>query len=192
MWPKPSQKRTWSIRASPVLTWLKPKSTPWWRRTATPASSNPPRTWNSAERPRRAKDFSIEDLSWKQQAWCDHSSKGHKLTDAQQRLEGFRWNSYLSQRSFCTVSCGVISEDPHVSGSKLEAKGTLWLWEETDTDWAAGDDCLWKRHVYCTYGATVAWSIKCRDSFTQQNYHLERCLVFSVALMFIYSLFIKS
>lgn len=49
--PKPSPGRRWSTPDSPVSTWPNPKSTPWWRKTATLASSSPAHTWRSAEKP---------------------------------------------------------------------------------------------------------------------------------------------
>lgn len=51
--PKPSPRRTWSTPDKPALSWPSLKSTTWWRKTVTLASSNPPRTWRSAEKPRQ-------------------------------------------------------------------------------------------------------------------------------------------
>lgn len=113
MQPKPSQRRTWSIPANPVSIWPKPKSTPWWKKTATLASSSPAHTWSSAERLRLANQLYFEKTILQAA-----DIKGHKLTDAQWRLERFTRNKYLSPRSF-TPSCGVIMGDAYRLASEL-------------------------------------------------------------------------
>lgn len=66
---KPSLWRTWKTPASPVSTWPGARSTPWWRKTATPASSSPPSARSSAT------SWQVSFLPWSWTSTHKHTKK---------------------------------------------------------------------------------------------------------------------
>lgn len=164
MQPKQSPWRTCSDPLRPVSTWPRLKSTPWWRKTATLASSSPPCTWTWPER-------QVNGRKWRRRS-------GKALPGQTPHAENFHeelWSYFEKQ-------------DVGPPGWRPES---TWGCERTLTDWAAGAGGLWPTHVHFTHRLIDARLTgrnqqEMKDAVTQPNYHRCFCVAGNVYLSLIY------
>lgn len=138
MQPKQSPWRTCSDLLCPVSTWPKLKSTPWWRKTATLASSSPQCTWTWPE----GQVNRLEEEN-KMKKWCIQTQKVAKLWWDKHNFNEELWSYFGKQdgapgwRPESTWGCERTLTDRKHRGLRQPLTNTHAVYTQTDQCQAA-------------------------------------------------------